>query len=148
MKSGDVLGHECMGEVVEVGRENKRLKVGDRVVIPFCLACGECRMCRMELYSAASGLTAMGKNKRKRSRLWRSWSARLFAPDRRLRRWASTIRSNPFRGLWRLGGRVAPERNGRIGIGPPKRRARTYGEPGVIPESGGPVGAGSHEDCR
>ena len=35
MKSGDVLGHECMGEVVEVGRDNKRLKVGDRVVIPF-----------------------------------------------------------------------------------------------------------------
>jgi threonine dehydrogenase-like Zn-dependent dehydrogenase len=51
MKQGDVLGHECMGEVVEVGRDNKRLKVGDRVVIPFCLACGECRMCKMELYS-------------------------------------------------------------------------------------------------
>ena len=51
MKSGDVLGHECMGEVVEVGKANKRLKVGDRVVIPFCLACGECRMCKMELYS-------------------------------------------------------------------------------------------------
>jgi threonine dehydrogenase-like Zn-dependent dehydrogenase len=51
MKEGDLLGHECMGEVVEVGRENKKLKVGDRVVIPFCLACGECRMCKMELYS-------------------------------------------------------------------------------------------------
>jgi threonine dehydrogenase-like Zn-dependent dehydrogenase len=51
MKEGDVLGHECMGEVVEVGRDNARLKVGDRVVIPFCLACGECRMCKMELYS-------------------------------------------------------------------------------------------------
>lgn len=51
MKSGDVLGHECMGEVVEVGPANTKLKVGDRVVIPFCLACGECRMCRMELYS-------------------------------------------------------------------------------------------------
>jgi threonine dehydrogenase-like Zn-dependent dehydrogenase len=51
MKNGDVFGHECMGEVVDIGRENKRLKVGDRVVIPFCLACGECRMCRMELYS-------------------------------------------------------------------------------------------------
>jgi threonine dehydrogenase-like Zn-dependent dehydrogenase len=51
MKSGDVLGHECMGEVVEVGAQNKRLKVGDKVVIPFCLACGECRMCKMELYS-------------------------------------------------------------------------------------------------
>lgn len=51
MQSGDILGHECMGEVVEVGRDNKRLKVGDRVVIPFTLACGECRMCKMELFS-------------------------------------------------------------------------------------------------
>lgn len=51
VQEGDVLGHECMGEVVEVGRDNKRLKVGDRVVIPFTLACGECRMCQMELYS-------------------------------------------------------------------------------------------------
>jgi threonine dehydrogenase-like Zn-dependent dehydrogenase len=51
MKSGDLLGHECMGEVVEVGRDNTRLKVGDRVVIPFCLACGQCRMCKMQLYS-------------------------------------------------------------------------------------------------
>jgi threonine dehydrogenase-like Zn-dependent dehydrogenase len=51
MQEGDLLGHECMGEVVEVGRENKTLRVGDRVVIPFCLACGECRMCQKELYS-------------------------------------------------------------------------------------------------
>jgi threonine dehydrogenase-like Zn-dependent dehydrogenase len=61
MKSGDVLGHECMGEVVEVGRDNKRLKVGDRVVIPFCLACGECRMCRMELYSCCERSNRNGK---------------------------------------------------------------------------------------
>ena len=51
VQSGDILGHECMGEVVEVGHNNKSLKVGDRVVIPFTLACGECRMCKMELYS-------------------------------------------------------------------------------------------------
>ena len=51
MESGDVLGHECMGEVVEVGRDNKTLKIGDRVVIPFTLACGECRMCKMDLFS-------------------------------------------------------------------------------------------------
>lgn len=51
VEKGDVLGHECMGEVVDVGRDNATLKVGDRVVIPFTLACGECRMCRMELYS-------------------------------------------------------------------------------------------------
>src|SRR3712207_2446327 len=40
MKRGDVLGHEFMGEVVEVGREVKNLKVGDRVVVPFPIACG------------------------------------------------------------------------------------------------------------
>jgi len=39
MKSGDILGHEFMGEVVEVGAENKRLKIGDRVVIPFTICC-------------------------------------------------------------------------------------------------------------
>jgi len=43
MKSGD--GHETMGEVVEVGTENKKLKVGDRVVVPFTIACGECFFC-------------------------------------------------------------------------------------------------------
>jgi threonine dehydrogenase-like Zn-dependent dehydrogenase len=45
MKKGDVLGHETMGEVVAVGKDNKKLKVGDRVVVPFTISCGECRMC-------------------------------------------------------------------------------------------------------
>jgi threonine dehydrogenase-like Zn-dependent dehydrogenase len=51
MMSGDVLGHEFMGEVVEVGRENKKLKVGDRVVVPFTIACGECWQCRRQNFS-------------------------------------------------------------------------------------------------
>jgi threonine dehydrogenase-like Zn-dependent dehydrogenase len=51
MKSGDVLGHEFMGEVMEVGREVKNLKVGDRVVVPFPIACGACAMCRKSLFS-------------------------------------------------------------------------------------------------
>ncbi len=51
MESGDVLGHETMGEVVEVGRGHSKFKVGDRVVVPFNLACGECYFCRKELYS-------------------------------------------------------------------------------------------------
>jgi threonine dehydrogenase-like Zn-dependent dehydrogenase len=51
MESGDVLGHEFMGEVVEVGRDNKALKVGDRVVVPFTISCGECFFCQKELYS-------------------------------------------------------------------------------------------------
>jgi threonine dehydrogenase-like Zn-dependent dehydrogenase len=51
MKSGDILGHEFMGEVVEVGSAVKNLKVGDRVVVPFPIACGNCTMCHKELYS-------------------------------------------------------------------------------------------------
>jgi hypothetical protein len=43
MHAGDVMGHETMGEVVEVGRGNSKLKVGDRVVVPFTISCGECR---------------------------------------------------------------------------------------------------------
>ncbi len=46
MQSGDIVGHECMGEVVEVGSGNAKLKVGDRVVIPFTICCGECEQCR------------------------------------------------------------------------------------------------------
>jgi threonine dehydrogenase-like Zn-dependent dehydrogenase len=51
MKHGDVVGHEFMGEVVEVGRENKKLKVGDRVVVPFTICCGECDQCRRGNFS-------------------------------------------------------------------------------------------------
>ena len=51
MESGDVIGHEFMGEVVEVGRENKKLKVGDRVVVPFTICCGECEQCRRGFFS-------------------------------------------------------------------------------------------------
>lgn len=46
MESGDILGHEFMGEVMEVGRDVKNLKVGDRVVVPFPIACGHCRTCQ------------------------------------------------------------------------------------------------------
>src|SRR5436305_3061038 len=51
MKSGDIMGHEFMGEVVEVGSENKKLKVGDRVVVPFTIICGECEQCRRGYFS-------------------------------------------------------------------------------------------------
>jgi threonine dehydrogenase-like Zn-dependent dehydrogenase len=65
MESGDILGHECMGEVVEVGHDNKALKPGDKVVIPFTLACGECRMCQMELYSCCERSNRNGKEQAK-----------------------------------------------------------------------------------
>ena len=51
MEKGDVLGHENMGEVVEVGSEVTNLKVGDRVVVPFNLACGECFFCAQQMFS-------------------------------------------------------------------------------------------------
>jgi threonine dehydrogenase-like Zn-dependent dehydrogenase len=52
MKRGDVLGHECMGEVVEVGSAVKNLRKGDRVVVPFTITCGECEQCRAGNWSA------------------------------------------------------------------------------------------------
>jgi threonine dehydrogenase-like Zn-dependent dehydrogenase len=51
MKTGDILGHEFMGEVVEVGRGVQTLQVGDRVVVPFPIACGACNACQAQLYS-------------------------------------------------------------------------------------------------
>src|SRR4051794_22914452 len=51
MKAGDIVGHEFMGEVVEVGSANKALKVGDRVVVPFTIACGECDQCKRKNFS-------------------------------------------------------------------------------------------------
>src|SRR6202047_2631638 len=46
MQQGDILGHEFMGEVVEVGRGVKNLNVGDRVVVPFPISCGNCFFCQ------------------------------------------------------------------------------------------------------
>ncbi len=51
MEPGDILGHEFMGEVVEVGPMVKKLKVGDRVVVPFTIACGQCEFCQKQLWS-------------------------------------------------------------------------------------------------
>jgi threonine dehydrogenase-like Zn-dependent dehydrogenase len=51
MKRGDILGHEFMGEVVETGKAVQRLQKGDRVVVPFPIACGRCTNCRNQLWS-------------------------------------------------------------------------------------------------
>ncbi|MEW5929881.1 MAG: zinc-dependent alcohol dehydrogenase [Gemmatimonadota bacterium] len=51
MKPGDILGHEFMGEVMEVGPEVRNLKVGDRVVVPFTISCGSCFFCKRDLWS-------------------------------------------------------------------------------------------------
>src|SRR3954463_3792702 len=51
MEHGDVLGHEFMGEVVEVGKKVKNLTTGDRVVVPFPISCGQCWSCKNDLWS-------------------------------------------------------------------------------------------------
>jgi threonine dehydrogenase-like Zn-dependent dehydrogenase len=51
MEKGDILGHEFMGEIVETGKGVSNLQVGDRVVVPFPIACGNCWHCKHELYS-------------------------------------------------------------------------------------------------
>lgn len=65
MKSGDVMGHETMGEVIEVGKDNTKLKVGDRVVVPFTISCGECRMCKAGLFSCCERSNPAGKEEAK-----------------------------------------------------------------------------------
>jgi threonine dehydrogenase-like Zn-dependent dehydrogenase len=51
MESGDILGHEFMGEVVELGSAVKNVQVGDRVVVPFTISCGNCFFCQRDLWS-------------------------------------------------------------------------------------------------
>jgi threonine dehydrogenase-like Zn-dependent dehydrogenase len=75
MHSGDVVGHETMGEVVEVGPEAGDLKVGDRVVIPFTIACGECFFCQRGYHSACE---RSNPDRDKASKLWGNSPAGLF----------------------------------------------------------------------
>jgi threonine dehydrogenase-like Zn-dependent dehydrogenase len=67
MKSGDVMGHETMGEVVEVGKGNNKLKVGDRVVVPFTIACGECSQCQAGHFSCCERSNPAGQEQAKQT---------------------------------------------------------------------------------
>lgn len=58
MQKGDILGHEFMGEVVEVGATVHNLVVGDRVVVPFPISCGNCFFCHKDLYSLCENSNA------------------------------------------------------------------------------------------
>jgi len=75
MKHGDILGHEFMGEVVEVGLENQKLKVGDRVVVPFTICCGECEQCRRGNFSVCE---RTNRNKELADQLFGHATAGLF----------------------------------------------------------------------
>jgi len=65
MKSGDVMGHETMGEVVETGSAITKLKVGDRVVVPFTISCGECRQCKWGNFSCCERSNPAGAKQAK-----------------------------------------------------------------------------------
>ena len=76
MKKGDVMGHEFMGEVMDVGPGvNGRLKVGERVVVPFTIICGECEQCRRGNFSICE---RTNRNKEKADTLFGHTTAGLF----------------------------------------------------------------------
>jgi threonine dehydrogenase-like Zn-dependent dehydrogenase len=60
MQKGDILGHEFMGEVVEVGKGVTNLRPGDRVVVPFAIACGNCESCELGLFSCCENSNPNG----------------------------------------------------------------------------------------
>ena len=75
MEKGDVIGHETMGEVMEVGSGIDKLKVGDRIVVPFTISCGECFFCRRGYYS---GCERSNPDAAKAAKLWGHSPAGLF----------------------------------------------------------------------
>jgi threonine dehydrogenase-like Zn-dependent dehydrogenase len=75
MKKGDILGHEFMGEVVETGPGVANLQPGDRVVVPFPIACGRCWACRHELFSVCEN---SNPNAGLAEKLWGHSSAGIF----------------------------------------------------------------------
>ena len=75
MEHGDVIGHETMGEAVEVGADTSKLKVGDRVVIPFTIACGECFFCQRGFFS---GCERSNRDFDKAKKMWGNSPAGLF----------------------------------------------------------------------
>jgi threonine dehydrogenase-like Zn-dependent dehydrogenase len=75
MKRGDVLGHEFMGEVVEVGPDVGNLKLGDRVVVPFPIACGSCNACAHGLFSVCEN---SNPNARLAEKMWGHPTAGIF----------------------------------------------------------------------
>ncbi|MGM4959360.1 zinc-dependent alcohol dehydrogenase [Bradyrhizobium sp. 604_D8_N2_3] len=75
MEKGDVVGHETMGEVVDVGKDNTKLNVGDRLVVPFTISCGECFFCKNGFYS---GCERSNPNAKMAEKMWGHSPAGLF----------------------------------------------------------------------
>ncbi len=78
MREGDIIGHEPMGIVEEVGRDVEHISQGDRVVIPFNISCGHCYFCQQQLYSQCETTQNQGKLPQAASLLGRGKGASLF----------------------------------------------------------------------
>ena len=78
MREGDIIGHEPMGIVEEVGRDVEHIKPGDRVVVPFNISCGHCYFCEQDLYSQCETTRDTGKLAQKVNLLGRGRGASLF----------------------------------------------------------------------
>jgi len=78
MREGDIIGHEPMGIVEEVGRDVEHISPGDRVVIPFNISCGHCFFCDQQLYSQCETTQNQGKLPQAASLLGRGKGASLF----------------------------------------------------------------------
>lgn len=66
MEKGDILGHEFMGEVVAVGSQVEKLNIGDRVIVPFAIACGHCRFCRRQQTALCENTNPEGAEKQRK----------------------------------------------------------------------------------
>jgi hypothetical protein len=98
MHKGDVLGHETMGEVVEVGPGAKhKLKVGDRVVIPFTISCGECFFCKLGPVRGLRALEPRQGEGREAVGPLAGRAVRLLAPAGRLRGRAGRVHPRALR---------------------------------------------------
>ena len=90
MKSGDILGHEFMGEVVDVGQGFTKFKKGDKIVVPFNINCGECRQCRMGNWACCQRSNRNGQDGGRDVRLPDRRPLRLFPPA-----WAAIRAAKP-----------------------------------------------------
>lgn len=97
MHSGDIMGHETMGEVVEVGKDNSKLKVGDRVVVPFTISCGQCFFCRRGFFSGCGGEQPRSIEGQEVVGQFSGRSVRVYPSTRRLQRRAGGVSTRALR---------------------------------------------------